>query len=252
MKPLVGFFTPVSGEDASYCNQYLADIDRLGFPFTVYLDRCSNDLKNKLTSHPLCAGYVANDNKRREFSEKDRQQPMDMLMDRTLWAVSMDFDETWERDAKVKFECLRSHSNYTHAKVKTAHLWETPEFIRVDQHCRASHADRCYNLKFRHVFLSGVTNGPRTVVSKQENQAQRNFGYTYKDCMPEDRSIGFETGITCLHWGLMTRELRLMHKERWDRIYSHPDTGGGNPYGTWKKFLDEETYPPIVERHDLT
>ena len=53
--------------------------------------------------------------------------------------------------------------------------------------------------------------------------------------------------MTCLHWGMMTEELRVAHKRRWDDIYSKV---GGNPSGFWDLCLDP-TKIPRLEEHGL-
>lgn len=246
MMKVMGAYTPICEEDAGYIDQYLSEVERLDVPFALYLDRCSPKTKRKITGHRLCLGSVANNDPGKEFSEKDRQGPFDLIAAAGLrWAVSWDMDETYEKAAPEKLAGYLAGSDAACLAVNVVTLWGDAEHIRTDI---GGPQPKIYDVsKFTWKFLSGVTNGPRAVTPTPIHPR----GWQYEDCLPLEQVPVVSIPVVCLHWGLITRELRLFHKARWDRIYSNPGTGGGNPYQSWNMALDEAGYPPVVERHHL-
>jgi hypothetical protein len=57
--------------------------------------------------------------------------------------------------------------------------------------------------------------------------------------------------LVCLHAGMMTPELRRLHKERWDRIYSTALRGDPNPLGFWRQAIETEKDAVLI-RHGYT
>jgi hypothetical protein len=121
-----------------------------------------------------------------------------------------------------------------YVRVHWVNCWGDKDHIRVDGVFASSWRVKVYNVgrgwKWR--FDHPITYGCKMV----DSQGQVMEGVGRKERLD----------IACLHHGLMTRELRVMHKERWDRIYSTALRGDPNPYGFWNLCLDEENYPPEV------
>jgi hypothetical protein len=224
-------FTSICEEDACWADQYLAEMGRLDLRFVVHLDRCSDGLKAKMSGHKLCAGSTFRDDPNVEFTEQHKQSALDLVRKAKFrWALAMDIDETWEKGATAKLSALFDVPDCLLAR--WVNLWETAGQIRVDGQFKDSfrvkllRMDRAYKWTFDHP----ITNGPKAFASGN-----------LVDVMP------CRIDLVCLHWGMMTRELRLQHKDRWDRIYTR--AVGANPYGFWNYALDEVAYPPVTMTH---
>lgn len=242
--PCVCAFTSLCREDIGWCRQYLNEAERLGVWFSLHLDRvdpCEPAVKEMLTNR-LCLGYTKQQNQSIEFTEQHKQGVFDAAAECGFdWLMAWDIDETFEREAPIKLAALRDHiDHYDILQVRWANLWDDVFHVRTDGPFTDSFRVKFYNVSeriksagIRWVFDHPITNGARMTKNG-------------KPCQKDDINI-LNTGIACLHHGLMTRSLRLLHKNRWDRIYTK--AVGANPYRIWQFALDEETYPPKVERH---
>jgi hypothetical protein len=237
---MIGVYTAVCEEDACWIEQYLKEIERLNLPFAIHLDRCSAETTVRLTKHSQCIGMTFNNDPGREFVETDKQGVFDTIADRNngfTWAMAWDIDETYERDAPAKLAEIDKITDADYLDVKWINLWGDPQHIRVDTIFSNGHRVKFYNVRRRKFeFVHAITNGPKMLDDR---------GRVTKDINSVKGRIP-EFDLVCLHHGLMTRELRILHKERWDRIYKTALKGDENPYHFWKDALDEEKYPPII------
>ena len=216
-------FTSVCGEDASWLPQYLAEVERLRVPFVMHFDRCV--LRDAL-AHPLMVGVTTQTNQAKEFSECDKQQPLDLVAALGYeWALAWDVDETWSRDAREHLDRLGEFT----ADLLTCqwvNLWGDDEHVRTDGAFAASYRCKLYRMRpDRWKFTHAIVNGAVDLTGRHQNGMEQ------------------RTGLVCIHHGLKTPELRRLHRERWDRIYS--SHVGKNPYKTWAWACDESIEPGI-------
>lgn len=220
--------TSVCEEDAGWVDQYLAEVERLRIPFFVHFDRCTDELKQRMMSHPRSRLFSEQNNPAVEFTEKSKQVILALAeINRYDWALAWDIDETFEADALQKMQQL-AETDADQITCTWINLWEDQHHVRVDGVFQPSLRVKLYRLgKFPWVFDHPITNGAK----------------------PADGHIPktVRIDLTCLHHGMMTRELRLMHKERWDRIYSTALRGDPNPYGFWREACDESILPVVVK-----
>lgn len=213
----IAAFTAVCQADARWVPQYLAEAERLNMQFVIYLDRVNAKLHNMMVGHPLCLGGFAQCNGKQEFNEMEKQHVFDILVNSQYdWAMAWDIDETYEKDAASKLFELNKHRDSDLVDTKWLNLWESKEWVRVDGPFANGHRVKFYNLSkgpFR--FCHPTVNGAK--IEGREN-------------------IVTKLDLVCLHWGMMTEELRIEHKQRWDRIYTK--AVGANPYGFWNYALD--------------
>jgi hypothetical protein len=211
-------FTSICEEDKVWIPQYLAEVDRLQMPFVIHFDRCSRATKIRLT-------------------EQHKQNAFDIAVSLGFkWAMAWDCDETYERDAVAKIQQICA-LDADYVDIIWHNLWDNPAYIRTDGPFSSGHRVKFYNLRKRWRFTHSITNGPKIVNEK---------GTPISGNPQSERATRFP--LVCLHWGMLTRELRLQHKARWDRIYTA--AVGNNPYGFWEYSCDEKTYPPVLEKHD--
>lgn len=217
----VGVYTAICEEDKDWIPQYLKEVERIGFPFAVHLDKCSPETKELLRSHKLCIGST--ENKKGEFSEQHKQGVFDIISKSCEWALAWDVDETWEIEAPEK---LRNLPDCDYIDAKWVNLWNDKDHIRIDGPFSAGHRVKLYNVKrYSWRFDHPITNGAKHVLPREEPRLEK-------------------MDLTCIHWGMMTEEMRKFHKERWDRIYtSHV---GANPYGFWSYALDPQYEANVV------
>lgn len=221
-------FTSICEEDREHFDRYLNEIDRLKMMFVIHFDRCRDSTKWLFGLHPRCLGYTMQDDPSREFTEQDKQGIFDLIAaDRSFkWALAWDVDETFEREAPRKMRLLaeRGAANIT---TRWLNLWDDARHIRIDPPYDTGYRVKFYNLKYEGwKFQHPIVNGAK--IDGQE-------------------SI-HNSDLVCLHWGMMTERLRILHKQRWDRIYSTALRGDPNPYGFWKDALDP-TKPAKVTTH---
>lgn len=226
----IGVYTSICEEDVVWIPQYLKEIERLGLDFVMHFDRCTDETKKRIKAHPRCVGSTEQDDHAREFSETDKQKAHDKLIELGYdWSMAWDMDETWEKDMPAKLDMVRACTDYDYIIVHFFHLWGDSKHIRVDEEFGRGSRTKFQNLKsFDWKWRSHVVNGPSAVGNK---------GYQW--CR-----MGW-MNIHCIHWGLMTPELRQFHKDRWDRIYGH-HSDNGNPYGFWALALT----PGVVVEYD--
>ncbi len=223
----IGVYSSICEEDAVWIDQYLAEVERLGFPFAVNFDRCSEATKDRLRNHRLCTGWTVQDDPAVEFTEQHKQGAFDLLeMQKFDWALAWDVDETWEREAPAKFATL-AEVGVDYYDCPWKNLWDDTAHIRVDGPFSLGHRVKLYRLKqgWRWHFDSPITNGAKHTDPHREP------------------TLG-ELDLTCLHHGMMTHEMREQHKARWDRIYG--TAVGRNPYGFWDHALDQTITPKII------
>lgn len=223
----IGAFTSVYEEDRIWVPQYLKEVERLKLLFVVHLDRCSDMTKYALTRHPRCVGFTEQNDPSREFDETQKQGAFDLLVKQGFrWAFAWDIDETFERKAKSKLRTLSGFCTYDSIITRWLNLWHDKEHIRVDGHFATGYRVKFYNLsvgpwKFTHKIVNGAK------ISHREPNHYR-------------------SDLVCLHHGMMTPALRILHKERWDRIYSTALRGDPNPYGFWRDAIET---PAEVIKH---
>ena len=225
----IGVYTSVCEEDAMWVEQYLDEIERLRLPFAIHLDRCDTWTKDKLRRHRLCIGATVQQDFYTEFNETHKQGAFDIVVGAGFkWAMAWDIDETYERDAPRKLEEI-SKLDVDHVDVRWLNLLDDHRHIRIDPPFDSGHRVKFYRLgKIDWRFAHKITNGPKPISGEEPHLGRYD--------------------LVCLHWGMMTKGLRLLHKERWDRIYTK--AVGKNPYGFWKMACDEENHPAVVVEHD--
>lgn len=229
--PKICAFTSICEEDACWLDQYLAEAGRLDMPFVMHFDRCSQETKDRVSSHRLCLGTTQQDDVRQEFEEWHKQAPLDVIQNSRQfdWAMAWDVDETWHRDFRALAGLLRT-CGANQVDVPWKNLWDDKDHIRVDGPFSAGHRVKFLTMVHRWRFDSKITNGPKA------------------EGIPDSQFTTEKLPIACIHWGMMTHEMRMQHKERWDRIYTA--AVGRNPYGFWNYALDP-AYIPTVVKHDL-
>lgn len=222
-------FTSVCEEDRCWLPQYVAEAERLRLPFVMLFDRCSPATIDLAAGHPLCVRWLLRTQRDGEFDERCKQPAFDVVVRLGYqWAMAWDVDETYEADAPRKIaEITELKADWV--DVRWLNLWEDVHHVRTDGPFQSGHRMKFYNLQDGRTwqFDQPCVNGAKL---KSVNW------------------VGVEAkhDLVCLHHGMMTRELRELHKERWDRIYNTATRGDGNPYGFWNYALDEATYPPTV------
>lgn len=228
-------FTAVCEEDTNWIPQYLAEVERLRVPFAVHFDRFVDEA---MSAHPLCVGRTMQPNPCIEFDERDKQGMLELVQRRGFgWALAWDIDETWERAAPQKLQELgRLNSLADHVRCIWMNLWGDRHHVRVDEPFWGRRV-KFLNLRngVHWKFHNSTVNGPGAFDNRGERVNEA------KDLRLTDLDL------ICLHHGMMTRELRLLHKARWDRIYSAANNGDGNPYGFWRLACDESVEPVLEE-----
>ena len=210
-------FTAICEEDKVWATQYIKEMERLQLPFVIYLDRCSQETKD-IFAHPLCVGKVEQNNPDIEFNERAKQAIFDIIPKDFEWACGLDIDEVFEKDTKFDMP------DADYVSCNWVNLWGDEKHIRVDGHFLPKPRWKFYRLgENKWAFLDKTTNGAY-LLNKE--------------------SVSGHVDVMCVHYGLMTKELRQMHKERWDRIYTK--ASGRNPYGFWDYALDESIEPLIT------
>lgn len=238
----IGVYTSVCEEDACWIPQYLKEVERLNLHFGMHLDRCSTYTKNLIRSHPNCIGTTENilHPKAKEFNDTHKQGVFDLVVKAGFdWAMAWDIDETYARDTPQRLEEIQK-LDYDYIDTKWVNLWGDEFHIRVDGPFSGGHRVKFYNLQsgFHWKFEGPITNGAK--------------GFKKPGAPWGGRSVclgGKFHQLVCMHWGMMTEELRLQHKARWDRIYT--TAVGNNPYGFWDYSLDSSITPVIVPNEYL-
>ncbi len=188
----------------------------------------------------MCHRWTEQTNPEAEYHEQYKQVALDIVHSGFLWALHWDVDETWEPDARDKLGALPigSDPEGSALDVRWVCLWGDDQHARVDEEFSEGRGSYTRTKLYRRVvggrweFLSPLVYGPTMVWDRQRQDVP---------------TLRFD--LACLHHGYKTRELRLLHKERWDRIYGGLRDDGKNPYGMWELLCDEAKYPPTIERH---
>lgn len=219
--------TPLCEEDAVYIPQYLAEVERMEVGFFVYLDRCSVGTKDALRRHPACLGSVSQDDPAVDYQENVREQLYQKAVEHgCCMTILWDADETWSRDAPGLVQDWRQRKDWDCLRATWLNLWGDREHVRLDN----------------------PSNPERVKVHRVNGTVQwRWVGGIVVDPYPSRQVRQLDSGLVCLNHGLMTYELRLQHKARWDRIYGRMN--GKNPYDYWDLLLDEERYPPVIAQN---
>lgn len=228
-------FTSVCEEDAEHVPRYLAEMERLQLSFGIHFDRCSPEFKQHFRGHPLLAAETDQDDPAIEFNEQHKQRIFDKVYRlKPDWTVAVDIDETWERGAAPKIAEILD-SAWDCVDIRWVNLWNDPKQIRIDRHYETGHRVKFLALRGRcWVFDHPITNGAKL---RQNGKL-----------VPRHRTrIGRRLDLVCIHWGMLTRKMRLLHLERWNRIYT--TAVGDNPYGFWKDACDESVVTTL-ESHD--
>lgn len=225
----VAAYTSVCEADARWVEQYLTEIERMGTPFAIHLDKCGHDLRRRLISHSMCIGNTSESSL--PFNEKHKQGILDIVADKGYdWAMPWDIDETWDKNAPATLRELEK-TTADYLMLGWVNLWDNPQTLRIDGPFK-NLREKLYNLRsgpFK--YLSTIVNGPK-LMHRQRYERRT------------DVICARRWEMVCLHWGFLTRELREEHKQRWDAIYAEPICGGKNPYGIWDWALNEKDYPP--------
>jgi hypothetical protein len=210
-------FTSVCEADRGHVPRYLREMERLALPFAAHTDRCSPKTRILLANHPLFVGGTRQDDPAVEFDETHKQAVFDLVAGLGYrWALALDVDEVFERDAAPKIAAIAAGDDHL-VTTRWLNLWLDEKHVRTDGPFRGGKRVKFYRLdKHRWRFLKPTVNGAYAVNGRGERLAE----------VPHVNS-----DLVCLHYGLMTPELCLEHRERWDRIYGKC---GGNPYGTWR------------------
>ena len=236
MNNSVVVYTSVCEDDRRWVPQYLAEMERLGTPFIVNFDRCGDSTKRQMLKNWCCVGSTSQDDWSIEFEEGAKQPLLNMAVKLGYtWGMPLDIDETLEKSAPDKLPTILA-SQADFMSCIWVNLWNDPQHVRVDGGFFRAKREKFYRLG-SHVwrYTTAVVNGPKAMCRK-----------TGRILEPGEASH-VQTDLVCLHWGLMTEELRREHKARWDRIYTA--AVGGNPYGFWDWCLDSANHPATVERN---
>lgn len=228
----IAAFIVICEDDAHHIPVLLAEIERLKMPFGIHFDRCSDETKAKVRTHPWIIAEHSHD-KNEEYTEQHKQFIFDKLckLNRFKWLIHWDADEVWEKDAPAKLVEIAKR-NEAHADTQWINCWGDMQHIRIDGPFNSKRV-KLYNVshgkrwRFDHPMIYGCKLLDRSGVP-----------------FPKEMSSRFSTDLICIHHGLMTRELRERHKERWDRVYGK--IAGKNPYGIWMMSCDEVNYPPTI------
>lgn len=212
-------YTSICEEDATWIGQFLQEMERLQLPHVIHFDRCSPQTKQIFAGSPLFVGHTSQDDPLIEFNERHKQAPFNEVVRLGFdWAFAMDVDETFEREAGPKLTAIQG-LDCDYVDTPWVNLWGSLEFIRTDGPFSGGHRVKAYNLKsgLRWEFYCSTVNGARGLGAFEPRE--------------------MKSDLVCLHWGMMTKELREMHRRRWDRIYTK--ASGRNPYGFWNYACDE-------------
>jgi hypothetical protein len=230
----VCMFVSVCREDECWVPQFLAEAERLKLPFAVHLDRLTNDRQvpgptfERMVCHRLCVGVTSQPNQKVEFTEQHKQEVFDKVASLGYqWAFASDIDETYEQEARWKIEYI-SELDADLVDVRWLNLWGDKAHVRVDLNFATGHRVKFYNLRSgKWVFDHPITNGAK---------------------LQGREAVTVKNDLVCLHHGMMTPELRRLHKERWDRIYSTALRGDPNPLGFWRQAIETEKDAVLI-RH---
>lgn len=214
--------------DEKHFDRFLAELTRLGFPFAVNFDHCTEQTRRLFQRRALYLGGYEDNDPESHFDESFRQKALDVLLDKQFdWALSMDVDETLERDAVQKIhEATELGADIVDFPVLD--LWGDERHFRRDGPFGSSHREKLFNLREPIAYYHPTVHAPRV--------------------KPKGREV-VVVKYPChvLHWGIMCREDAVFHTERWNRIYTR--RVGNNPYasGFYSYIMDESIVPELHE-----
>lgn len=230
-------FIEVCEQDVIHLDTCLAEVTRLGMPFGIHFDRCSEATKARVRAHPFLVAEHSQDDHSVEYTEMHKQGVISkiMLLNRFKWLVHWNVDEVWEKDTLQKLAKIADRDEH-YLYCQWINCWGDVGHIRTDGPFNTPRV-KLYNLsKGKWLANHAIIHGLKFLKTDGQIDESENVVKGHVD-------------LVCLHLGLMTRELREQHRERWDRIYNTATRGDGNPYGIWRMALDEETYPPTVSEN---
>ena len=255
-------FTAICQEDVHrWGDQYIAEAERWQLPFVMHFDRCSPGTVARLTGHPLCVGTTEQPDRGIPFNETHKQAALDLVRARGFrWALALDADETLADDAPAKLADVAERCRADYVLCRWVNLWGDVAHVRVDGRFAYDVRPKLFSLRSGFVwrYNSPVLNSPTGYHTSGEAailRALRPYTGTQRARLerqlraqatggPEPAAL-VRDDIIFVHHGLISRELRELHKRRWDSIYGK--AVGYNPYQIWDYALDEVTYPPAVE-----
>ena len=239
-------FTPTNEEDAQlFGDNYLRGLERHKIQFVMHFDRCKEETKKKFIQHPLCVGHTSQDNPNREYTEQDKQACFDVVWlhkNEYDWALHLDMDEWLERTADQKMEELLPNCQDDMLVCRWVNTWEKREQLRIGEpfgnSIQGNPRVKLYNLKVH----------PETA-QKRRWFFDHTIIYGCKlvaldGTCPSGYGTERQTDLVFVHFGLMTHDLRVLHRDRWNRVYGK--AVGENPYQLWNHLVETEN-----EQHQL-
>lgn len=227
----LGILFSVCDSDERHFQRFRDELERLGFPFAVNFDHCSEKTKDFFkSSHFFLEGYE-NDDPESHFNEMHRQPALTILQKAEFdWALSMDVDETLEKFAPQKIEeIMRMDVDLVDCQLLD--LWGDERHYRVDGTFARSHREKFFNLN------SGRT-GEQLRYYHPTSHAPKFF------LEREVRVVKFHP-LYVIHWGIMDQADVQFHTKRWDDIYTK--AVGGQPYQFYDYINDPATVPILNE-----
>lgn len=218
----IGAWLATCEDDAlRWGEQWLAEATRLQIQFTVYFDKCSQAVVDMFRTNDLFLGGI---NGSKPFDELCKDEALQLLRSRSNadWLMTWDTDETWEPEAPQKLKLLEP-LDCDEVRISWVNLWNDSDVVLV--------------------------NYPSNPVRSKLFTGKRAWKYAHgcvatPGLLPPQPGKEESIDLVCLHHGLMTRELREMQKQRWDKIYGR--VMGRNPYGAWDWVLNEKDHPPLT------
>ena len=218
--------------DEKHFTRFMAELTRLGLPYAVHFDHCDSITKKFFKRSPLYIGGYEEDNPKVLFGEDSRQNALDVLLSHSFdWALSLDVDETLEKNAPAKIlEATQLGADVVDFVVLD--LWLDKRHYRVDGSFAGSHREKMFNL----------VSDPRLKYTHPTVHAPK--------VAPKGREAVVHHKFPCrvLHWGIMNIDDVRFHTERWNRVYRAKV--GKNPYGFYDYINDPATVPVLKEVPD--
>lgn len=227
MKNIGVMFSTFDG-DAKHFDRFIAELERLAFPFAAHLDHCCAETKKRFAMHPLCVGVHMDDDPESHWDESFRQSALSILQEREFkWALSLDTDETLERKAPEKIvEATKLGADIVDFRVLD--LWGDGRHYRKDGPFEESHREKLFNLRAGDIaYYHPTIHAPKVKPHGREVVVAKYYP------------------IYVLHWGIMDMDDVRLHTARFDAIYNRKV--GGNPYTFYKDINDPATVPIIKE-----
>lgn len=210
---------PICQVDADrWLTRLLANLSKVPVGVAWYGDQIEADTVERIWEFAQTIGIALQSNKHETYAERCRNYPMEMAVELGAeWMLRMDSDEQIVvEDWPIIEDAIRQEPRAWKLHWYNVWLESMPlPMIRFDPPFQPAHNYRVvlhplkgYKWEFR----------PGSVAS------------AYCDKAIEERMCD----ARLLHYGFSTPDLRKMHKERWDKLYSP------NPYGMWNAACDEK------------